>query len=147
MAISLVAIPLVLAVILSTCGVEVVRVLTVPNRNMRELFGAGAGLLIGGVVGFMGSALAAFAYGWVPFLGSRGNPAAMAVAILAGIVGLALLGGWLGGAVGRYAPQWGVKGCPSRRQGLKPECFEPFRHDRGRALIQSLSSAEFLHSL
>jgi hypothetical protein len=104
-AIGLVVIPLALMVILSILGVEAVRVFTSPNRDRRELVGAGMGLLGGGFFGLVGSATAALFIGWLPFLWSKGNPFAASLLITFGTIVFALLGGRVGGAIGRRATE------------------------------------------
>jgi hypothetical protein len=97
----LLAIPLGIGAILSVSGVKLVRVLTDPHRNPRELIGAGVGLFVGGSIGLIGSGLAAFLCGLLPFLGSRGHPIAASVVVFGGVVGLGLLGARVGQVLGR----------------------------------------------
>ena len=103
MAVSLVLIPLGLGLIVSICGVEIVRVLTAPTRNVPELVGAGIGLLVGGMFGWIVAAVLALDCGWLPFLGSKGHPAMAALTVFAGAVGCAFLGGRVGAGIARFS--------------------------------------------
>jgi hypothetical protein len=69
MTIALVAIPLAIGVVLSVVGTQLIRVATDPHRRREELFGAGAGLISGGVAGFFCSGTLAFLTGMIPLFG------------------------------------------------------------------------------
>jgi hypothetical protein len=107
MFIALVTIPLGLGLILSVCGVEIVRGATDPNRKPHEVMGAAAGFLVGGFIGFVCSGAVAFASGLIPLFGDKGHPIAATLLLFAGVI--------LFGVAGARFAQLMVRRAPRRR--------------------------------